>query len=147
VTPELLDATEGFVGGMLFKGLTCSALAAGVMALGLAAGEIEGSRPRVARMVATMALGGNALADRLNAFNPSVNQGRRLARWFALEFGSTQCRAITRCDFTREAEVERFIEARQAAQCGRIAWRVAERAGAMLRRSLVHPPPGPRRPS
>lgn len=147
VTPELLDATEGFVGGMLLKGLTCSALAAGVMALGLAAGEIEGSRPRVARMVATMALGGNALADRLNAFNPSVNQGRRLARWFALEFGSTQCRAITRCDFTRAAEVERFIQARQAAQCARIAWRVAERAGAMLRRSLAHPPQGPRRPS
>jgi hypothetical protein len=141
LTPALLDATSGFVGGTVFEGRTCSALAAGVMALGLAAGEVEDSRARVARLLATMALGGDALRDDLNAFNPSVNRGRRLARWFEGEFGSTQCRALTRCDLSREADVARFIEGGQAAQCARIAARVAARTGEMLARILA-PPPG-----
>ena len=133
VTPELIDATSGFVGGTALLGLSCSALTAGVMALGLAAGEIEGSRARVARMLATMAVGGDALRDGLNAFNPSVNRGRRLARWFARDFGSTQCRALTHCDFSREAEVVRFVETEQVARCRRIAARVAERVAGILR--------------
>jgi len=143
VTPGLLDATSGFVGGTVLQGLTCGALAAGVMALGLAAGEVEDSRARVARMVATMALGGDALRDDLNAFNPSVNRGRRLATWFAREFGSTQCRAITRCDLASEAGVARFVEAGQAARCARIAARVAGRTAAMLQRVAPPPPPLP----
>jgi hypothetical protein len=49
------------MGGTLFAGMTCSALTAGVMALGLAVGEIENSHTRVARMIATMAVRGAAL--------------------------------------------------------------------------------------
>ena len=41
VTPELLDATSGFIGGTAFKGLTCSAFIAGLMAVGLKLGELE----------------------------------------------------------------------------------------------------------
>jgi hypothetical protein len=41
----LLDATSGFIGGTLFKGMTSNALTAGVMAIGLKAGEIENSHP------------------------------------------------------------------------------------------------------
>ena len=36
---------SGFVGGTVFTGMTCSALTAGVMAMGVALGEIENSRP------------------------------------------------------------------------------------------------------
>ena len=97
--PELRNATTAFMGGTLFTGMTCSALTAGVMALGLALGQIEDSRPRVLRMLATMALGRDATADRLNAFNPLMNLGHKLAEWFRDEFGSTQCRALTGCDF------------------------------------------------
>ncbi len=132
VTPELLEATSGFVGGTLFKGATCSALAAGVMALGLRKGEIEDSRPRVARLIATMILGGDALADRLNAFNKSVNRGKDLARWFRAELGSIRCSAITGCTFSSRADVERYIEGGQVARCERIAARVAERVQEML---------------
>ena len=38
---ELFDAVSAFMGGTLFMGMTCSAFTAGVMAIGLRAGEIE----------------------------------------------------------------------------------------------------------
>jgi C_GCAxxG_C_C family probable redox protein len=138
VTPELLAATSGFVGGTLLKGMTCSALTAGVMAIGLRAGEIEASRLRVVRMMVTMMLGGDALDDELNMFNRSVNRGKALARWFAGEFGSTQCRDITRCAFSSTADVERYIQGEQVARCETIARRVAEEVGAILERAQVH---------
>jgi hypothetical protein len=138
VTPELLDATSGFAGGTMLLGMTCSALAAGVMAIGLGAGEIENSRPRVLRMLLTMAAGGDAIDDRLNKFNVSINRGKALARWFAGEFGSTQCRAITGCSFSSAADVERYVQGDQVARCQRIARRVAEEAGAILERARVH---------
>jgi len=141
VTPGLLDATSGFVGGTALLGLTCSALAAGVMALGLAAGEVEDSRARVARMLVTMALGRDALRDDLNAFNPSVNRGRRLAAWFEGELGSTQCRALTRCDLSRDADAARFVEAGQVRRCREIAARVAERTEGLLRSLSAEAPP------
>ena len=40
---ELFDAVSAFMGGTLFMGKTCSAFTAGVMAIGLQAGEIENS--------------------------------------------------------------------------------------------------------
>ena len=78
-TPDGLDgAATAFMGGTLFEGMTCSALTAGVMALGLAFGDIEDSRPRVARMLAMMALRRDALADDVNAFNRAMNLGHDL---------------------------------------------------------------------
>jgi hypothetical protein len=137
LTPDLLAATSGFVGGTLLKGMTCSALTAGVMAIGLRAGEIEASRPRVIWMLLTMVVGGNALDDELNKFNRSVNRAKALARWFASEFGSTQCRAITGCSFSSAADVERYIQGDQITRCEMIARRVAEEAGAILERAQV----------
>jgi C_GCAxxG_C_C family probable redox protein len=133
VTPELLDATAGFMAGTAFAGMTCSALTAGVLALGLARGEIEDSRRRVLRMIGTMAVGGNAFADSLNAFNRSMNRGHRLARWFAAQHGSTQCRAITRCDFATAEGVQRYIDGGGTARCRALAESVAERVRGMIR--------------
>ena len=45
VTRELLDGTSCFIGGTAFKGLTCSAFTAGLIAVGLKLGEIENSFP------------------------------------------------------------------------------------------------------
>jgi hypothetical protein len=42
--PAVLDAASAFMGGTLFLGRTCGAFTAGVMAMGLRAGEIERSR-------------------------------------------------------------------------------------------------------
>jgi hypothetical protein len=122
------------MGGTLFTGMTCSALTAGVMALGLALGRIENSRRRVLRMLATMAVGGDAAADELNAFNPLLNLGHGLARWFKKEFGSTQCRTLTGCDFASRADVRDYLAATGTAECTRIAHRVAARVAATVDR-------------
>jgi hypothetical protein len=125
VAQDLLDATSAFVGGTVFEGMTCSALTAGVMLVGLEVGEVEDSRPRVLRLIATMALGGNAFADDLNAFNRAMNLGHELARWFAGTFGSTQCREITGCDFGTLAGVRQYVERGCATRCREIAGAVA----------------------
>lgn len=129
---ELRDATTAFIGGTLFTGMTCSALTAGVMALGLALGQIENSRARVLRMIATMAIGGDALGDQRNAFNPMIKLGYQLARWFEGEFGSTQCHALTGCDFASTAAVRHYIASDGTAGCRRIAQRVAARVAEMV---------------
>lgn len=131
-TRELMDAAAGFMGGTVFTQMTCSALAAGVMAMGLARGEIEDSRLRVLRMIGTMAIGGDAFADRLNAFNKTMNLGHRLSRWFAVEHGSTQCRAITQCDFSTTDGVLHYIETRGTKRCGEVAQSVAARVQQMI---------------
>lgn len=127
VDEQVLDTGSAFMGGTVFTGQTCSALTAGVMALGLATGRIESSRLRVLRMIATMAVGGDAFADRLNAFNPTMNLGHRLARWFAAEFGSTQCRDITRCVFAGLDDVNRYVEGGGTSRCMALAERVARK--------------------
>jgi C_GCAxxG_C_C family probable redox protein len=129
---QLADAVTAFMGGTVFTGMTCSALTAGVMALGLAFGEIEDSRPRVARMIATMAVGGDAIADDVNRFNRAVNAGHDLARWFEEQFGSTQCRALTGCDFADAAGVRAYVEHDGTARCEGIARRVAERVAEVV---------------
>ena len=127
------------MGGTLFTGMTCSALTAGVMALGLALGEIEDSRVRVARMIATMALGGNAIADDVNKFNRVVNLGHDLARRFEAQFGSTQCRALTGCDFGTAQGVHAYIEHDGTAECARIAHLVAERVADLIAQAAGTP--------
>ncbi|MFN8132310.1 MAG: C-GCAxxG-C-C family protein [Solirubrobacteraceae bacterium] len=132
-TPAGIDgATAAFLGGTLFAGMTCSALTAGVMALGLRFGEMEDSRPRVARMLGLMALGKDALADQVNAFNHAMNLGHDLAGWFEAQFGSTQCRALTGCDFATADGVAAYIEHDGTTSCARIARLVAQRVADMV---------------
>ena len=129
---QLRDATTAFMGGTLFWGMTCSALTAGVMALGLAQGQIENSRVRVLRMIGTMAVGGNATADHLNAFNPVMNLGHELAKWFGGEFGSTQCSDLTGCDFASTADVREYVATDGTTRCTDIAQRVAARVADLV---------------
>jgi len=133
--PELFDALSAFMGGTLFMGETCSAFAAGVMAIGLRAGEIENSIPRVIRLLAIMTAGGNAFDEKLNKFNRSMNRGYRLSRWFVKEFGSTQCREITQCDFSDPTGVCNYIQGEQVTKCKVIAGKVAEKVQKMLAQS------------
>jgi hypothetical protein len=124
---ELFDAASAFMGGTLFMGMTCSAFAAGVMAVGLRSGEIENSPPRVIRMLGRMTFGGNAFDENINKFNRSMNAGYRMSKWFTQEFGSTQCRAITGCDFSTQAGVSQYIEGGGVTGCREIAQKVAGR--------------------
>jgi hypothetical protein len=128
VTQELLDGTSGFIGGTTFKGLTCSAFTAGLMAVGLKLGEIEDSNLRVLRMLATMIVGRNALADNMNKFNRLLNIGHRMSKWFTKEFGSTLCREVTQCDFSSLGDVHRYIDKDSVTTCKNLAEKVANQA-------------------
>jgi hypothetical protein len=124
---DLLDATSAFMGGTLFMGRTCSAFTAGVMAIGFRTGEIEDSPLRVIRLLALMTVGGNAFDEKINKFNRSMNRGYKLSRWFTKEFGSTQCQAITNCDFSDITGVNNYIEGDCITRCKQIAEKVAEK--------------------
>jgi hypothetical protein len=130
--PELFDAVSAFMGGTLFMGKTCSAFAAGVMAIGLRAGEIENSYLRVIRLLAIMTAGGNAFDESLNKFNRSMNRGYRLSKWFVKAFGSTQCQAITQCDFSTSTGVSNYVEGNLITKCRTLAGKVVERVQRML---------------
>jgi hypothetical protein len=134
VDPALLDATAAFTGGTAWAGLTCSALVAGVMLLGLSFGGIEDSRRRVLRMIGTMAVRGDAFADDLNAFNRAMNLGHQLGRWFERRYGSTQCRDVTGCDFSTPDGARAWVKNGGAARCEAIAGEVALRVRAMVER-------------
>ena len=134
VNQELLDATCAFMGGTLFKGLTCGAYTAGVKAIGLKIGEIENSYLRVARMLALMVSGGNAFTDDVNKFNRALNTGHRLSKWFRAEFGSTQCQAITQCDFACQAGVGKYIAEDGITRCRGITKMVAEQVQNILKK-------------
>lgn len=125
LTQELLDGTSGFIGGTAFKGLTCSAFTAGLMAIGLKLGKIEDSHLRVMRMLTIMIAGGNAFADHLNEFNRLMNIGHRMSKWFREEFGSTLCHEVTQCDFSSLGDVHRYIENSSVTNCKIIAEKVA----------------------
>lgn len=129
---ELFEATSVFMGGTLFLGKTCSAFTAGVMAIGVKAGEIEDSLLRVIRLLAIMTVGGNAFDEKINKFNRSMNRGYRLSRWFAKKFGSTQCQAITHCDFSDLTGVNNYIEGDCITRCKQIAEKVAAKVQTMI---------------
>ena len=137
ITRELLDGTSGFIGGTMFKSLTCSAFTAGLMAVGLKLGEIENSQIRVIRMLATMVVGGNAFADHLNKFNRIMNIGERMSKWFTKEFGSTLCREVTQCDFSSSGNVLRYIEKGSITTCKIIAGKVAKQAELIIKQNGV----------
>jgi hypothetical protein len=129
---ELFDATSAFMGGTLFMGRTCSAFTAGVMAIGLQTGEIEDSPLRVIRLLAIMTAGGNAFDEKINKFNRSMNRGYKLSRWFAKEFGSTQCQEITHCDFSDLTGVNNYIEGDRITRCKQITEKVAVKVQTMI---------------
>jgi putative redox-active protein with C_GCAxxG_C_C motif len=132
VRQDVLDVTSPFIGGTVLTGMTCSALTAGVLALGVALGEIEHSRLRVLRMIGTMAAGGDAFANDLNKFNWVMNLGHQLAERFRCSFRSTQCRDITGCDFSTPAGVSRYTETDGVSRCQAIAQQVADEVDRMI---------------
>jgi hypothetical protein len=128
----LLKASSAFLGGTSFAGMTCSALTAGAMALGLGMGDIERSPWRVLRMVYFIFTGGPAFEDGVNRFNGAMNRGNELAAWFTAQYGSTQCRTITRADFASREDVDAYIQGDGITRCRGIAESVAERVRIML---------------
>jgi len=87
---------------------------------------------RVIRLLAIMTIDGNAFDEKINNFNQSMNRGFKLSRWFAREFGSTQCQAITQCDFSDSSGVSNYIDRVCISRCKDIAEKVAEKVQQML---------------
>jgi len=79
-----------------------------------------------------MTAGGNAFDEKLNKFNRSMNRGYALSKWFVKEFGSTQCKAITGCDFADSTGVGSYVDGDRIASCRVIAGKVAEQVGMVL---------------
>lgn len=124
---KLLRASFGFLGGTLFQGLTCGALTAGVLAIGLILGEIEDSRARVLKWILQMVRGDDELRDEANKFHRAINAGNQLVLWFEKEFSSTQCRDILQVDLATLAGVERYAAEHKIDRCCEITYRVAQR--------------------
>jgi hypothetical protein len=87
----------------------------------------------VTRMLALMVSGGDSFSDGVNKFNPALNTGYRLSKWFRREFGSTQCQAITQCDFSCKAGVGKYIDGDGVTRCRRIAKMVADQVQNILK--------------
>ena len=61
-----------------------------------------------------------------------MNLGHQLAKWFTSACGSTQCRAITGCDFSTTEGVNQYIDTDGVARCQGIARQVAARVEHMI---------------
>jgi hypothetical protein len=88
-------------------------------------------------MIATMIVGGNALADHMNKFNRLMNIGNRMSKWFTKEFGSTLCREVTQCDFSSLGNVHRYIGKDSVTTCKIIAEKVARQAERIIKQKGV----------
>jgi hypothetical protein len=75
IEAALADAVPGLIGSTVFTGRTCSALTAGVVALGAVLGTLERSRLRVLRMIGLMAVSGDAFADKYMVVMPPCRRG------------------------------------------------------------------------
>ena len=79
-----------------------------------------------------MTAGGYAFEEGINNFNRSINRGVQLSKWFVNEFGSTQCQAITQCDFSDSTGVGNYIEGGRITRCTQIAEKVAGKVQQIL---------------
>ncbi|MBN1574811.1 MAG: C_GCAxxG_C_C family protein [Deltaproteobacteria bacterium] len=127
VNKNLLKGSLGFVGGTVLRGDTCSALTAGVLALGSKIGEIEDSYIRVMSMMFKMMTGGDAMGDDVNKFNKAINVGNKLALWFKDRYGSTRCGDIVKTDFSNIDSVNKYLSSNRIESCREITLAVAER--------------------
>jgi hypothetical protein len=132
---RLTDMTYPFVGGVALSGTTCSAAAAGVMAVGRATGRIEKSRLRVFMMMTKMAFGGDMMADDVNNFNPAINRGGLLMAWFAETFGGVTCRELTGIDIDDGKSVERYLSSGGIGRCESIVESVAAKAREIIEKA------------
>ncbi len=61
-----------------------------------------------------------------------MNRGFKLSRWFTKEFGSTQCQAITNCDFSDPSGVNKYIGGDCITKCKQIAEKIAVQVQTMI---------------
>lgn len=87
-------ATSGYLGAIISGQTTCGLLIGSVVAIGLKAGQEKECLP---------------LED-LNARDRAVVEVAELYEDFQKEFGSTECRVLTGCDFSKTEDQKRYYE-------------------------------------
>jgi len=127
VNQQHLRATWGLIGGTVLQGMTCGALAAGVLAIGLQYGKVENSYLRVPRLLFRIAAGLEFMDERYNAFNKSMNIGNSLGLWFKEQFGSTECKDILNIDLSTQEGISRYVSENSIDRCREICDRTAAR--------------------
>jgi C_GCAxxG_C_C family probable redox protein len=135
INEKVLSASYGFMGGTLLQGLTCGALTAGVLAIGAKFGEIEDSYQRVIRMFRMIKKDKDFMKPEVNKFHTAIMIGNVYGEWFIKEFGSSQCRDITQCDFALPQDADRYINDNKIEYCKNIT----EKAVIKLREILKTP--------
>ncbi len=123
----LLRASWGFLGGTALKRLTCGALTAGVMAIGLAQGQIENRPHKVIQMIGRMLSGGDVMEEDLNRFNHSLHAAHKLVTWFEETYGSCQCGDLLKSSASDPESWMTYLSEDGTEQCRTIAGRVAEK--------------------
>ncbi len=137
ITEQHLRAAKGLVGGTVMQGMTCSALTAGVLAIGLQYGRIESSYLRVPKLLFKIAAGHEFMDERYNAFNKSMNIGSSLGMWFKEQFGSTECKDILGKDLSTHDGAGRYIAENDMDRCRAICEGVISRVREMVQQTLT----------
>jgi hypothetical protein len=125
-------ASCGFVGGTLMLGKTCSALTAGVMAIGQRLGAIESSRLKVLALMARLMRGDDELPDDLNAFHPAIHAAHRLVARFVDDHGTTSCRDLLRVDLGTGEGCVKYLARDMLPSCRKTVANVALRVREVL---------------
>mgnify|MGYP001813715656 CR=1 FL=1 len=127
VDDELLRASYGFFGGTVLKGFTCSALTAGVLAIGSEFGGIESSYVKVFNMMRLFMFNTDAAMNvQINNANHAMNVSYDLAQRFEREFGSTICNQIVQENLSTNSGVRNYISGQRIGKCQEISAFVAE---------------------
>jgi hypothetical protein len=105
------------------------------MALSAKNMNVEDSYSRVLRMIWLMMNNDeDAMAEDINNFNKSIDLCSELGDWFQIEFGTTSCGELCGgCDFSDEADVERYLTNDGINRCKQITQSVAQKVGMMIK--------------
>jgi len=142
VDDELLRASYGFLGGTVLKGITCGALTAGMLAIGIEFGGIENSYMKVANMMRLFMFNTDAAMNaKINKANHAMNVGYDLALRFEEEFGSTLCKDIIQEGFSTKAGVDKYVSENRINECRRIAAFVVETVRQRIDEDLTYDAP------
>jgi C_GCAxxG_C_C family probable redox protein len=142
VDEELLLSSYGFIGGTVLKGLTCSALTAGVHAIGMKFGAFEDSYMRVAKLMYLFLFNQDAaMSDHINKSNRAMNISYELALRFEEKFESTICRDIIQANFSTKAGANKYISENKMDKCVQITNFVADEVQKMMDENLIYDVP------
>lgn len=133
VDEKLLRASWGFLGGTLLQGMTCGALTAGVLSIGLKFGDIEDSYGRVLMWMLQLFIDGDIKREDLNKFNVAINISQELATWFEGEFGNTKCYDLTKIDFNTRKGVDRYLSENKLDYCRGVVEKTANKVREIIK--------------